>query len=137
MITWIEKKIIIIFLPILICFQLTGCMTLGESFKVKQSISEYAEQLFKRQNFLTQQVMMLFEVDITEENEKKVYQAESQMHDACHLLNEYATREMDGIKMSVFFRKRVQSSFDQCEETVKKMESILGQIEQNNGTAKF
>lgn len=132
MIAWIEKKSRIIFLPILICFLLPGCTTFGDTFKSKQSIFEYAELLFKRQNFLTQQVMMLFEVELNENNEKKVYQAELEMHDACHLLNEYANREMEGKKMSVFFRKRVQGSFDSCEEKVKNMESTLQLIDKNN-----
>ncbi|MCK5190675.1 MAG: hypothetical protein KAR12_11540 [Methylococcales bacterium] len=97
--------------------------------KSTESISEYAELLFKQQNRLTQQVMMLSEEDISPEEEEKISQAELQMHDACHLLNEYANREMEGKGMSVFFRRRLKNSLKACEESVNNMEAVLMEID--------
>jgi len=116
-------------LALLVFFLLSGCSITSGVFKSKESISVYAEALFKRQNFLTQQLMMLSEEDMTLADEEIVFQAELQMHDACHLLNEYANRELEGKKMGVFFRRRVKNSFKACEEGVNNMESILMDLE--------
>ena len=131
MTAWIVKYIKSYFSPFFISFLLVGCSSFGQSFKSTESISEYAELLFQRQNTLTQQVMMLSEEDVSQ-GEEKIYQAELQMHDACHLLVEYANREIDGKKMSVFFRRRVKNSLDGCGESIKEMELIFMEIDENS-----
>ncbi len=73
--------------------------------------------------------MMLSEEDMTSADEEIIFQAELQMHDACHLLNEYANREMEGKGMSVFFRRRVKNSLKTCDESVKNMESVLLEVD--------
>ena len=132
MTAWIEKYIKYYYLPFLISFLLAGCISFGKSLKSTESISEYAELLFKQQNRLTQQVMMLSEEDISPEEEEKISQAELQMHDACYLLIEYANREIEGKKMSVFFRRRVKNSLDSCSESIKIMELTLTEIDENS-----
>ena len=112
-------------LALLVFFLLSGCSITRDVLNSKERISVYAESLFKRQNILTQQLMMLSEEDVSLADEEILYQAELLMHDACHLLNEYANREMEGRKMSVFFRRRVKNSFKTCEEGVENMESVL------------
>ena len=72
--------------------------------------------------------MMLSDEEMTLADEEIIFQAELQMHDACHLLNEYANREMEERAMSVFFRRRVKNSLKTCEESVKNMESVLMEI---------
>ena len=116
-------------LALLVFFFIPGCSMTGETLNSKESISIYAESLFKRQNSLTQQLMMLSEEDMTSTDEEIIYQAEIQMHDACHLLNEYANREIEEKGMSVFFRRRVKNSLNTCEESVKNMESVLMEID--------
>ena len=132
MTAWIVKNIKYYFLPFLISFLLFGCSSVGKPFKSTESISEYAELLFTQQNSLTQQVMMLSEEDVSPEEDEKISQAELQMHDACHLLIEYANREIDGKKMSVFFRRRVKNSLDGCGESIKIMESTLMVIDESS-----
>lgn len=129
MIRRIKYSVQYFFLAELVFFFVSGCSITGEVLKPKESIAVYAESLFKRQNLLTQQLMMLPEEDMTLADEESVYQAEIQMHDACRLLNEYASRDMEGKAMSVFFRTRVKNSFKSCEEGVKNMESVLQLIE--------
>ena len=72
--------------------------------------------------------MMMSEEDMTLADEEIIFQVELQMYDACHLLNEYADREMEGKGMSVFFRTQVKNSLNTCEESVKNMESVLMEI---------
>ena len=115
-------------LPLLVFFLLSGCSITSKALNSKERISIYAESLFKRQNSLTQQLMMMSEEDMTLADEEIIFQAELQMHDACHLLNEYADREMEGKGMSVFFRTQVKNSLNTCEESVKNMESVLMEI---------
>jgi len=90
------------FLPLL-CL-LNACGLVEKTFKPNNT-AEYAELLFKRQNLLTQQLMMLFDEDFTEAEIDILSQAELEMHDACRLLNELANRELEGKKLSIFFKK--------------------------------
>lgn len=122
MIAWIKKYRYFYFLPFF-CL-LASCSLVDKTFK-PDNAAEYAELLFKRQNVITQQVMMLFEYDLTEAEEEKISQAELEMHDACHLLNEFANREIEGKKMSILFKKRVQGSFNTCDDSGQRLESIL------------
>ena len=71
---------------------------------------------------------MLSEEDMTLADEEIIYQAELQMYDACHLLNEYANREKEEKKSSIFFRNRLRNSLKICEESVKNMDFILMEI---------
>jgi hypothetical protein len=126
---WMITKIKYCLIPLLVFFLLSGCSISRNVLNSKERISVYAEALFKRQNILTQQLMLLSDEDMTLADEETVFQAELQMHDGCHLLNEYANREMEGKKMNVFFRRRVKNSFKACEEGVKNMESVLMAVE--------
>ena len=108
---------------------LSGCSITGDALSSKERITIYAESLFKRQNVLTQQLMMLSEEDMTSADEEIIFQAELLMYDACHLLNEYANREMEGEKTSVFFLRRLKNSLKACDESVNNMESVLMEID--------
>ena len=129
MVKQIKYSIQYFLLALLVFFLLSGCSITREALNSKERIAVYAESLFKRQNVLTQQLMMLSEEDMTLADEEIVFQAELQMHDACRLLNEYANREMEGKGMSVFFRRRVKNSLETCDESVNNMESVLMEID--------
>lgn len=122
MIAWIKKCRYFYFLPF-VCL-LASCSFVNKTFK-PDNTAEYAELLFKRQNAITQQVIMLFEYDLTEAEEDNISRAELAMHDACQLLNELARREVEGKKMSIFFKKQVQGSLDACDASVQRLEIIL------------
>lgn len=133
---WMVKQIKFYFqyflLVLLVFFLLlSGCSITREALNTKERITVYAESLFKRQNLLTQQLMMLSEEDMSLADEEILSQAELQMYDACHLLNEYANREIEGRKMSVFFRRRVKNSLNTCEDGIKNMESVLMAIDED------
>jgi len=96
--------------------------------ELKGDAIEYAELLYKRQNQVTLEVMMLLEEELTLAEEDRLSDAELQLHNKCQLLNEMAVYEMRGKDVSFYFQGKVQRSFKACDESVKNLESILNQI---------
>lgn len=88
------------------------------------SFAEYAEDVFKHQNQLISRLMMLADSDEPIENEEFEIK-EQAMHDACHLLNEYAEHEISGDDMSWRFKMKVQDSIKACDESVRGLESLV------------
>jgi hypothetical protein len=86
------------------------------------SFADYAESVFRRQNQLTSRLMMLND----DADEDEVFEvADQAMRDACHLLNEYAEREMSGETMSWRFKSKVQDSIEACDKSVQRMEVLF------------
>jgi len=123
------KNIKYCFLTLLISTLLVNCSVVKKPFAYKGKEIEYAESLFKRQNQVTQQVMILLEDEIALDDEEMVSDAELKMHDACHLLNDIANRERNGEEMSLYYQRQAHSSFIGCDQAVKAMETILKEIE--------
>jgi hypothetical protein len=73
--------------------------------------------------------MMLSEAEQLPDNEA-FENTEQAMHDACHLLNEYAERESDGEHMGLRFKAKVQASIEGCDASIQKMEALLAVIDQ-------
>jgi len=99
-----------------------GCVFI-ESIAQDDELAAYAESVFRRQNSITSTIMMMSEDDIVDE--KQLTQAEMKMYEACRLLNEYSSREMDGESMGVLFRRKVKFSIKGCDESIQKVEAIL------------
>lgn len=106
---------------------LTGCTLISDIWN-QDSIAEYGETVFRKQNWITSQVMMLSESDLSPENAQKLQQAESQMEKECKLLNEYASREMDKTAIDLAFQKRVRDSISRCDLSLQAMQSLLTQL---------
>lgn len=117
------------FFYVFIIFLLTSCSLKQDLLKSNKDIVDYAEFVFKRQNLVTQRLMMLYDVEIPHLVADKIYLSELHMHDACHLLNEYTNREIEGRTMTVFFRRQVKNSLGNCDESAAKMELILLDID--------
>ncbi len=98
------------------CAELT---TIGNN----DEIAKYAEAVFRRQNSITSRIMMSTDDDLY--NDLRLRQAEVAMYDACKLLNEYSSREMDGEPMGVIFKRKVKSSIEECDNSIKQVELIL------------
>ncbi len=111
-----------IFTFFLLLISFSGC-TVMESVTQNDELAIYAESVFRRQNSITSTIMMLFEEDIADESQ--LNRAEMAMHEACRLLNEYSSREMEGESMGVLFRRKVKSSIKGCDESIQKVEEIL------------
>jgi len=115
-------------LPTVIIYSLTGCSTIQPSFNLNGETAVYAEALFKRQNALTQQIMMLYEDEFTPAEINRIEQAELKMHNACQQLNQYAEYEAEQVETSLFFRQQVLRSLDDCQSNVEAISLILNQI---------
>ena len=104
----------------LLLLTLEGCATFGYT-----STAEYVEAIFKRQNAMATQVMMLTDIEFSAEDEEELLQAETQMLQDCRLLNAYAVKEMNHESTSLLFKKRVKDSAEGCDESVDELESLL------------
>lgn len=111
-------------LVLLVAGLLANCSIAQKPLKIKDYMTEYGESIFKRQNQATQQFMLL-EEDLSLTEQERFSEAELRMYNACHLLNEAASREMEGKKISIYFQGLVRNSLKACDESVKNMELML------------
>lgn len=84
----------------------------------------YAEVVFRQQNKLTDRIMEATET-LSQAQYYTLMQAELKMHDDCRLLNEYATRERDGLPVGLLFSQQVHGSIDSCSQAVDRVEKLL------------
>lgn len=89
-----------------------------------QSFSAYAESVFRLQNRLTSEVMMLPDTN-GKNNPSAIVQAEQRMHQACQALNDYATQKTEGLGISLWLPMRVRQSAVACENAAKTLQAAL------------
>lgn len=106
---------------------LTGCSLISDAWN-QDSIAEYGETVFRKQNLITSQVMMLSDSELSPENSRKLQQAESKMQKDCKLLNEYASREMDKATIDLLFQKQVRDSISSCDASIQSIQSLLAEL---------
>ncbi len=106
---------------------LTGCSLISDIWQ-QDTIAEYGEKVFRKQNLITSQVMMLSESDLSPKNSQKLQQAESKMQKDCKLLNEYASREMDKATIDLLFQKQVRDSISGCDASIQSIQLLLEQL---------
>lgn len=104
---------------------LFGCNTIllgsyGEQNQTLEAFSQRVENVFKLQNSVTNAVMLL-EI----EPSAAILAAEQAMQSACEPLNEYASREMDGLSADFALQKRVEQTAVGCEKAAQKLQSLL------------
>lgn len=116
-----------VFLTVLL-LATAACSTLPPEAKKYDSFSAYAEAVFRHQNVLTSRLMMMNSSGTVEDSEA-LEDAEQAMNEACHLLNEFAEREMEGESMGFLFQRRVQSSVEDCDHKIDKLEAIMAEID--------
>ena len=111
----------------LIFFGLAGCVSAPPN-SGHDSFADYAESVFRHQNAVISRLMMLSDAEVLPDT-NSFETTEQAMHDACHLLNEYAERESDGESMGLRFKAKVQASIEGCDASVQKMEALLSNID--------
>jgi hypothetical protein len=92
-----------------------------------QSLEEFehhVEEIFRLQNQMTSEAMMLLENDEAK-NPEALMQAEQHMQRACADLNEYAARDIDGLSSGIFLRQRVEKSAIDCEKAALAIKPLL------------
>lgn len=107
---------------------LQGCSWLWGSYgangQSREEFERYVENVFRLQNSLTSQVMMLQETDELQ-NAERVQQAEQRMRQQCDSLNEYVARDVDGQSSGFFLRRRVEKMAVECERAAHDLESLI------------
>lgn len=74
--------------------------------------------------------MMMNDSNSDSENDR-LQNAEQEMNDACHLLNEYAEHEINGESMSLFFQRKVQASIENCDHKIQNLENMLVELDKS------
>jgi len=109
---------------------LSGCATpflggYGAKGQTQEEFTRYVEGVFKLQNSMTSEIMALPEIDDAK-NHDALSAAEQQMQEACGPLNEYVSRDIDGLDIGLFLRRRVEKTAIECEQAAQKVKSLLG-----------
>jgi hypothetical protein len=94
-----------------------------------QSLDEFkshVEEIFRLQNKMSSEVIMLIESDEQNKYENLV-QAEQKMEQVCADLNEYASRDIDGLNISLFLQQRIEKSAIACEQAALSIKQMLNQ----------
>lgn len=107
---------------------LSGCATpffgYGANGQSREEFGRHVEEVFRLQNKMTSQVMMLLESDDVK-NPDVLLHAEQHMQQICSSLNEYASRDIDGLNIGFFLQRRVEKSAIDCEQAAREVESLL------------
>jgi hypothetical protein len=104
----------------------TGCSLLlgyGDKHMSHDEFAHYVEKVFRLENQLTSQIM-----DLPDNVNASLLQAEQHMHQQCSDLNEYAAKESDGLDSNIWLRKRVENSAHRCEQAAQALQDLLNGI---------
>jgi hypothetical protein len=107
---------------------LSGCALLGgygAKGQSKDDFVRYVEQVFRLQNKMTSEIMALSDNEDATQQNPNLTQAEQQMQKMCADLNEYVSRDMDGLRTGLLLRRRVEKSAMDCEKAAHAVELLL------------
>jgi hypothetical protein len=109
---------------------LQGCMPYaiwgyGPDGQSREEFEHRVEAAFRLQNRMTSEVMVLQEGDGVVGKHEAVLLAEQNMQKSCSSLNEYASRDIDGLNKGLLLLRRVENSVFDCETAARKVEALL------------
>ena len=96
----------------------------GANGQSREEFTRYVESVFRLQNSITSEIMALQESDATDN--LGLSKAEQYMQEACAPLNEYVSRESEGLDTGLFLRRRVEKTAVDCEKNALKVKALLG-----------
>ena len=96
----------------------------GANGLTREEFTRYVENVFRLQNNITSEIMALQETDATDN--QGLLKAEQYMQEACAPLNEYVSRESEGLDTGLFLRRRVEKTAVDCEQKALKVKALLG-----------
>lgn len=104
-----------------------GCSSLffggyGANGLSHEDFVRYVEEVFRLQNKMTSEMMLLSE---DESASSVLLQAEQQMHTMCASLNEYVSRDIDGLYKGILLRRRVEDSAMDCDKAAHALGALL------------
>jgi hypothetical protein len=89
-----------------------------------KEFEKYVEEVFRFQNRMTSEVMMLTSSD-EEGNYSGLLKAEQHMQQVCAPLNEYASRDMDGLGAGLRLQQQVVKTAMDCDRAAHEVEVML------------
>lgn len=92
----------------------------GDENQTLAAFTQRVENVFKFQNSMTNAVMLL-----ESEPSAAISEAEQEMESICEPLNEYASREMDGLSADFALQKRVEQTAISCEKAAQQLQVLL------------
>ncbi len=96
----------------------------GANGQSREDFEHHVEEIFRLQNQMTSEVMMLLENGEAKKPEV-LMQAEQNMQHVCADLNEYVSRDIDGLSSGLFLRRRVEKSAIDCEQAAIAIKPLL------------
>ena len=122
-----QLTIVIAVIPLL-----SGCAVpffggYGANGQTLEEFSDDVEKVFRFQNRMTSEVMMLQVSDDIKKSED-LLKAEQTMQRMCTPLNEYVSRDIDGLNIGLFLRKRVEKSAEDCEKSAQELQSLIERL---------
>lgn len=110
---------------VVISLMLSACSVPFLNGMSTEEFAAYVEQVFKLQNSMTTQIMALGDEEEKPKNFDAILQSEQQMQKQCAALNEYATRDIDGVEVDLALKTRVADSAKTCEAAAKNTQKLL------------
>jgi hypothetical protein len=96
----------------------------GSEGRSRKEFEQYVEEVFKLQNHITSQIMILMESGSTI-SQQPLIKAEQHMQDVCSPINEYASRDIDGLNIGLSLRRRVEKSAEDCDKAAQEVGVLL------------
>ncbi len=120
---------------ILLAMIMAGCASpfsvgYGAHRQSRDEFARYVEDVFRLQNRMTSEVMMLLPADEAGSSHDDLLRAEHQMHEVCASLNEYAVRESEGQSIGLFLSRNLEKSAADCEQAALRVQALL--LKQND-----
>ncbi|WP_374090836.1 hypothetical protein [Methylomicrobium lacus] len=108
---------------------LSGCALsssggIGDTGMTKEVFAHYVEEVFRFQNRMTSEVMMLMDAD-EGSNLDVIMQSEQHMQEVCRPLNEYVARDIDGLGASLLLQRKVVKTTMDCDHAAHEVETLL------------
>lgn len=90
----------------------------------RDEFEKYVETVFRFQNSMTSEVMMLSDSGFVGDFDR-LLQAEQHMQKVCEPLNQYVSRDMDGLSTGFLLRRQVVKSTRDCDHAAHEVEVLL------------
>jgi hypothetical protein len=97
----------------------------GPDDQSREEFEQRVEAAFRLQNRMTSEVMVLQEGDVAAKDQEAILQAEQLMEKNCNYLNEYVSRDIDGLNKGLFLQRHVEKSVLDCETAARNVEALL------------
>jgi hypothetical protein len=90
----------------------------------KEEFARYVEEVFRFQNRMTSEVMMLTATDEGGDS-PGLLKSEQRMQQVCAPLNEYVSRDIDGLGNGLSLQRQVVKSAFDCDRAAHEVERLL------------